>query len=168
MQTLVLNATYEIMKIVSWRQAVKLFFIEKVDIIEEYEKNILTPTLIMKVPAVVKYKKLIKIKHQSLRFSKTNVYTRDNFICQYCNCKLLNKEDLTIDHIIPKSRGGVSSWINCITACKKCNMRKADRTPKEANMLLYKEPRQPNQNESHILSIKFNKNIAPDIWKNYY
>jgi 5-methylcytosine-specific restriction endonuclease McrA len=164
-QTLVLNATYEVMRVVSWKRAIVLFFNDKVDILDEYDDYILTPSLNMKVPAVVRHKKLIKSKYKIMRFTKSNVFARDNFTCQYCNRKLL-KSRISLDHILPKSRGGLSTWNNCVAACIECNMKKGNKTPKEANMKLYKEPYQPNQAETFMLSIKYNVE-APDIWKNY-
>jgi 5-methylcytosine-specific restriction endonuclease McrA len=167
LETLVLNATYEVMKIVSWKQAIKLYFREKVDIVEEYDHNVLTPTLIMRIPAVVKYRQVINLKRYiNVKFGRISVYTRDNFTCQYCHHKFL-KARLTLDHVMPKSRGGTSSWINCVTCCKECNVRKADRTPKEANMKLYKEPCQPNQTEAFVLAATTNTNLMPEAWKNY-
>lgn len=165
-QTLVLNASYEVMKIVDWRRAVVWFFNDKIDIIEEYEENILTPSIEMKIPAVVKYKRLIRPKYRALRFSRTNVYARDNFICQYCIRKLTQSK-LTLDHVIPRSRGGPSSWTNCVACCIDCNVKKADKTPKEAGMKLLQEPRQPNQNESFVLSMSLKTVSVPEVWKNY-
>jgi len=166
LQTLVLNASYEVMKIVSWKKAVTWYFLEKVDIIEEYEQNILCASIEMKVPAVVKYKKLIKPKYRMLKFSRTNIYARDNFLCQYCTRKVAQSK-LTLDHVIPKSRGGPSSWINCVACCTNCNVKKADRTPREAGMKLLQEPRQPNQTEAFALAIRVKTISIPEVWKNY-
>lgn len=164
-QTLVLNASYEVMKIVSWKKAVTWYFLDKVDIIEEYSENIRTPSIEMKIPAVVKYKKLIKPKYRSLKFSRPNIYARDNYTCQYCTryCKA----KITLDHVIPKSRGGPSSWINCVACCVECNVKKADKTPKEAGMRLIQEPRQPNPMEAFALSVRSKVIKIPDVWKNY-
>lgn len=166
MQTLVLNASYEVMKIVHWQRAVTWFFLDKVDIIEEYSEHIRTPSIKMRIPAVVKYRKLIKPKYRALKFSRTNIYARDNFCCQYCTRKLTQSK-LTLDHVIPKSRGGPSSWINCVACCIDCNVRKADRTPKEASMKLLHEPRQPNQTEAFALALKLKTTTIPEAWKNY-
>lgn len=166
MQTLVLNASYEVMKIVNWKKAVTWYFLDKVDIIEEYSDNIRTPSIEMKVPAVVKYKKLIKPKYRSLKFSRTNVYARDNFMCQYCTRNCI-KSKITLDHVIPRSRGGPSSWLNCVACCVECNVKKADKTPKEAGMRLLQEPRQPNQMEAFALSVRVKAVTIPDVWRNY-
>lgn len=166
MQTLVLNASYEVMKIVDWKRAVTWFFLDKVDIIEEYNQNIRTPSIEMKIPAVVKYRKLIKPKYRALKFSRINIYARDSFMCQYCTRKITQSK-LTLDHVIPRSRGGPSSWTNCVACCIECNVRKADRTPKEANMKLLQEPRQPTQTEAFALAIRLKTITIPDAWKNY-
>lgn len=165
-QTLVLNASYEVMKIVNWKRAVTWFFLDKVDIIEEYDNHILTPSIMMKIPAVVKYRKLIKPKYRSLKFSRTNIYARDNFTCQYCTRKLTQAK-LTLDHIIPKSRGGPSSWTNCVACCIDCNVKKADRTPKEAGIRLIHEPRQPTQAEAFALALRLKTVTIPESWKKY-
>jgi 5-methylcytosine-specific restriction endonuclease McrA len=165
-QTLVLNASYEVMKIVNWRKAVRWFFLDKVDVIEEYSEYILTPSLQMKIPAVVKYRKLIKPKYRALKFSRINVYARDGFTCQYCARKFARPK-LTLDHVIPKSRGGPSSWINCVACCTDCNVKKADKTPKEAGLKLLHEPRQPNQIEAFALAMRLKAVTIPEAWKNY-
>ena len=166
MQTLVLNASYEVMKIVNWKRAVTWFFLDKVDIIEEYSEYIGTPSIEMKIPAVVRYRKLIRPKYRALKFSRTNIYARDNFTCQYCTHKIAQSK-LTLDHVIPKSKGGPSSWTNCVACCISCNVKKADRTPKESSMKLLHEPRQPNQTEAFALAIRLKAITIPDVWKNY-
>lgn len=167
MQTLVLNATSEVMKIVDWKRAVTWFFLNKIDIIEEYENNILTPSLKMKIPSVVKFKNLIKQRHRPVKFTKINIYIRDKYCCQYCAKKMAPKM-ATLDHLLPRSRGGKSSWLNCVACCKKCNTKKADQTPQEANMKLTKEPWLPSQREVLSMFIESNVVIIPNEWKNYY
>lgn len=152
------------MNVISWKHAVKLYFLDKVDVVEEYDQRILTPSLTMNVPSVIKYKYVIKPKYMAPRFSKSRIYLRDDFICQYCQRKLLTTK-VTIDHIIPSSRGGKSTWANCVTCCKDCNIYKANRTPKEANMKLCKEPKQPNHIEG--MAMRMNTNYFPEIWKAY-
>lgn len=78
-------------------------------------------------------------KHKKVRFSRSNVFKRDQYVCQYCT-KKFSSNQLTIDHVIPKCKGGPKNWTNIVTACKKCNMKKADRTPEEANMPLLNNP----------------------------
>lgn len=162
MNTLVLNASYEIMKIVSWKKAVVWFFLDKIDIIEEYEQNIPTPSIKMKIPSVVKYKKLIRQKNRLVKFSRTNVHLRDNFTCQYCS-KQVQPKELTVDHILPRSKGGISSWLNCVACCIDCNVRKGNKTLREAGIKLLREPYQPES----FIQTKINLAKMPDAWKNY-
>ncbi len=166
MLTLVLNASYEVLKIITWKRAAKLYFLDKVDIVESYDKKILTPNVDMYVPAVVKYKYLVKPKYKALKFSKLNVHHRDEFTCLYCGKKQARPK-LTIDHVIPRSRGGETSWFNCASACKPCNTKKGNKTLKEANMALIKEPTRPNMTEAVVLAMRLNSMDVPDIWRNY-
>lgn len=94
------------------------------------------------VPEVVVLQKYDKIPIQVVTFSRRNLFRRDNFQCQYCGIKPKTC-DLTIDHVMPRSRGGGSSWENCVLACVKCNTKKGNRTPDEANMQMLKEPTRP-------------------------
>jgi 5-methylcytosine-specific restriction endonuclease McrA len=166
LNTLVLNATHEVMKIVSWQKAITWLFLDKIDIIEEYDEHIHTSSAKFRVPAVVMYKKAIKPKYRILKFSRTNVYARDNFSCQYCSNNL-SRFVITWDHILPRSRGGESSWLNCVACCAQCNIKKANRTPKEAGMKLLREPRQPGLTESFVLALNLKTTIIPDVWNNY-
>jgi 5-methylcytosine-specific restriction endonuclease McrA len=166
MDTLVLNANYEVMKVVNWTDAIVSVFLDKVDVIEEYDEYIKTPNLKIKKPAVVRYKNLIRKKHSPLRFSRNNIYARDNYTCIYCGDIPTHKR-LTVDHVLPRSRGGISSWYNCVACCITCNIKKADRTPKEAGFVLLNEPKPPTQPQAFILMLRQKVKIIPDIWKNY-
>lgn len=94
-------------------------------------------------PEVIVLKRYGERPPRRINFNRSNLYRRDDWACQYCGDELPRKK-LTIEHIVPSSRGGQTSWTNCVAACKKCNGRKADRTPEEAGMPLRKEPRKPN------------------------
>lgn len=166
MYTLVLNATNEVMKIVSWKRAVMWVLLDKVDVIEEYEQYIHSISTKVKIPSVVKYKKFIHSKHRAIKFSRINVYARDNFTCGYCK-KIMLRQDCTLDHIIPKSRGGPSSWYNCVACCSKCNLQKANKTLKEAGMILKIDPRQPKYSESFYLAMRLKTVTMPKTWENY-
>jgi len=95
-----------------------------------------------RVPEVVSLCKYDRVPSVAVSFSRRNVFKRDHFMCQYCGDRP-GTDELTIDHVMPRSRGGGSSWENCVLACMHCNKRKADRTPEEANMLLRKKPTKP-------------------------
>lgn len=99
-------------------------------------------TFRIRVPEVITLTEYDRVPQNAVTFSRRNIYKRDHFTCQYCHTQL-HSEDLTIDHVIPRSRGGTSTWENCVLACLPCNKRKADRTPAEAHMPLRKVPVRP-------------------------
>lgn len=138
-KTLLLNATYEPLRIISWEKAVYLFYLGKVEIVESYDRQIGTVSVFLKVPAVVRIKRFVSLHriHRNVKFSRRNVFTRDRYTCQYCG-ESFKEEHLTFDHVIPASKGGEKTFENVVTACKKCNYKKANKTPSQANMLLKK------------------------------
>lgn len=101
---------------------------------------------------------------KSVKFSRINVYLRDEYVCQYCYRKFVTKE-LTFDHVIPISKGGLTTWENIVTSCSKCNTKKGDKTPREAGMKLLKEPRRPNWTPSMALKLKKDD---PDEWFDWF
>jgi len=143
---IVLNADYTFLNVVNWQRAICLIVKEKVEVLKYTDKVISNAekTLTMKIPAVIKLIKAIRSLYRNrVPFSKRNVMVRDGFVCGYCG----SKETLTIDHILPVSRGGKSTFENCVTACKKCNSKKGDCTPSEAHMFLKKKPYAPTISE---------------------
>src|ERR1044072_7615811 len=128
--TLLLNAGFERLRIVSWPGAFVLIFQGKVEILEEYTAAVSTVSQKYKIPAVIRLRRWIHLKRQSpvIRFSRANLYLRDEYRCQYCYKRFPDKE-LTLDHVVPVVRGGRKTWENIVTACIRCNQRKGDRTP---------------------------------------
>jgi 5-methylcytosine-specific restriction endonuclease McrA len=126
---------------------------QKVEVLRYSEKIVRTGEgLIMKIPAVMKLIKLIRtIYRTKVPFSKKNLFVRDGYHCAYCGVKT---ERLTIDHIVPKSRGGETSFENCVAACKPCNNKKGKRTPNEAKMYLKVKTYQPTISEFLRLRVK--------------
>ncbi len=117
-----------------------LWFQEKVDILESHEILIRSVRHHFAVPAVLRLRSYIKPRtYRRVRLSRDNIFYRDNHECQYCG-KHFHAKDLTLDHVMPVSRGGPKSWKNLVTACHKCNHKKGSRTPTEANMPLKKKP----------------------------
>ncbi len=112
---------------------------------EDDEPGIQAVSQRFRVPEVVSLVHFDRLPKSSVTFNRRNIFKRDRYSCQYCGSKPSARE-LTIDHILPRSRGGESSWSNCVLACFKCNHRKADRLPAEAHMKLRKTPVQPNWN----------------------
>ena len=147
-----LNADYTFLNLVNWKRAVCLMAKGKVEVVKDSQRTVHSCSgLALKVPAVMRLIKLIRtIYRSSVTFTKRNVLIRDRFRCAYCGART---EKLSIDHIIPKSRGGEMTFENCVAACKPCNMKKGGRTPSEARMYLKARPYQPTISE--FLRLKF-------------
>ena len=158
---LLLNATYEPLKIISWQRAVTMFFLGKVEIVQEYDHNIRSVSLVIKAPAVVRLLRFIHIGRKAPPLCRTNVLARDNFECQYCG-RALSGRDATLDHVIPRSQGGTTSWENVVCSCSACNRKKGGRTPHEARMTLRKKPARPEW--LPVLTMKLNGKI-PASWQ---
>lgn len=129
---LLLNAdaqpvSYLPLSVVQWKEAIKYMYHDKCDVLEWYDDWLVrSPTWETKVPAVIMMRDFIHQK-SDVRFSKGNVYLRDKYTCLYCN-KIHIKSQLTLDHVIPVSKGGKTDWYNIVTACGPCNTKKADRS----------------------------------------
>lgn len=133
METLVLDIGYQPVARVSWERAFTLFFLGKVEIVEEYEDAVVrSATLEWKVPAVVRFLQFCGVKNKSAKFSRENVYARDKGKCQYCKCNV-KRSEITYDHVVPKSLGGKTNWENIATCCFDCNQCKKDRQTSCAN-----------------------------------
>jgi len=141
-RTLVLTPWYFPHKVVSWQDAITLLYLGKVDVIVNYDDEVRSPSTTMQVPAVVRLKKKVATEKRGVKFSRINVYLRDDFTCSYCSTKLPMSK-LTYDHVVPRSRGGRTVWENIVTACYGCNSKKANRTPDEIGMRPRKQPYRP-------------------------
>jgi 5-methylcytosine-specific restriction endonuclease McrA len=140
---LVLNATYEPLSIVSVRRAVILLLKEKAEIVEAAEAYIRSEHLALPIPLVIRLVYYVRIPGRiSLPVSRRTVLARDHYTCQYCGMQP-SRKDLTVDHVVPRSRGGDTVWENVVTACHICNGRKGDHTPEEAGMRLLARPSRP-------------------------
>jgi 5-methylcytosine-specific restriction endonuclease McrA len=151
-QCVLLNADYTFLNLVNWKRAFCLLAKGKVEVIRDSQRTIRDANgAELKIPAVMRLIKLIRtIYRSSVAFTKRNVLIRDGFKCAYCGAR---RERLSIDHIIPRSRGGRTNFENCVAACKSCNLRKGGRTPSEAKMYLSLKPYQPTISE--FLRMKF-------------
>lgn len=164
---LVLNAdfrplSYYPLSLWSWQDTIKAVFLDRVNIISHYEKSVRSPSFAMQLPSVVSLKTYIKPTRQPA-FTRFNVFLRDKFTCQYCGAQ----EDLTFDHVIPRSKGGSTTWENVITACSPCNLRKADKMPKEAGIFADRAPYQPTINDLHSNGRLFPPNYLHESWLDY-
>ena len=136
-KVLLLNASYEPLNICSWKRALVLMLKGKAEKIEHYESMINDN---IQTPSVIRLRYYVVVPYRELPFSKKNVLQRDNYTCQYCGKQ---SKSLTIDHIIPKSKGGPNTWENVVAACSKCNSKKADKNLKDTNIKLAKKPQRP-------------------------
>ena len=141
-RTLLISAGYEPVKVITWKKAIILMVLEKVEVIEHYNDIVRSPSIAFQVPSVVKLHRFIHHVPFRVKFSRHNLYQRDNFTCQYCR-NILPFSQLTYDHIIPRSRGGKTSWTNVVTACVRCNRRKGNKDLQQFNFKLIKEPVEP-------------------------
>lgn len=134
---LVLNASYEPLNICNWRRAFLLVFKGKA---EEIELSNVHANQEYFIPSVIRLTRYVKIPHREIALTRRNLMFRDSYTCQYCN---YNGPGLTIDHIIPKSKGGTDNWSNVVACCQKCNVKKGNQTPNQAGMKLLKQPLPP-------------------------
>ncbi len=142
-QVLVLNATYEPLSIVSVKRAVVLLLKEKAELIEAAEARLRAEKFSLPMPLVIRLVYFVKIpRRMALPVTRRTVLARDNYTCQYCGV-IPPRQKLTLDHVMPRSRGGKRTWENVVAACQKCNGRKGNRTPTEANMNLRIDPVRP-------------------------
>lgn len=139
---LVLNANYSPMMVCTAKRAICLEYLDKIDILVNYSDRVHSPSTSLNLPSVIKIRDFVRYDNLSVELNRKNVIARDENICQYCGT---SKNPLTIDHIIPKGRGGIDTWDNLVTACKSCNQKKGSQTPDEANMPLRRIPKRPNR-----------------------
>lgn len=136
----------------------------KVEVLDEYEHNIHSVSLVIKAPAVVRLLQFVNIGRRSPPLSRTNVLARDNFECQYCGDELSSKE-ATLDHVTPRSQNGPTTWDNIVCCCVECNRKKGGRTPKQAKMRLRKQPIKPEW--LPVLQMRLNGSV-PISWKLFF
>ncbi len=170
-RVLLLNgSTWEPLSIINVPRAINLLLAGKAIVVEESGKFLRTVRTKFQIPSVIALRRYINVPHRKAQWSRRAVLMRDNYICIYCSRKpgdflqgkVLSKADMTIDHIVPRSRGGKDVWTNTACACYVCNRRKGGRLPGEAGMKLRWEPRRPRTN---YLVIEIGN--GPDAWKKY-
>lgn len=157
---LVLNQDYQPISVCSVQRSVKLLFLEKAELLhDDPEKVIRTVDDEFSYPSVIRLRRYIRLPYARIVLSRRNIMKRDRHTCQYCG----SKKGLTLDHVLPRSRGGGDSWENLVTACDHCNVKKGNRTPDEADMPLKIKPYRP-------IHITFFQNLlggVQDHWKPY-
>ena len=165
-QTLLLNASYEPLKIVHWQKAVTLWWQGKVEVISVYDKEIRAVSFSIKLPSVIRLLRYVRMRRRFdyVPFSRANIYARDNLTCQYCG-EQYPATELTFDHVMPVAQGGRKDWENIVTCCVSCNRRKGGRTPAEAGMRLIGAPRRPESAPAVRITIGIRN--APESWRDY-
>ena len=164
---LVLNAdfrplSYYPLSIWPWEEVVKAVYQDRVDVVSTYDKVVRSPSMEMVLPSVIALKHYVDQDRQPA-FTRFNVFLRDGFACQYCG----HSAELTFDHVIPRSRGGRTTWDNIVAACGPCNLRKGGRTPRQAGMPIRRTPHQPNAWQLQEAGRRFPPNYLHQSWLDY-
>ena len=163
-RTLLLTQGYEPIQIISWQRAITLLALDKVEVVEEYDAAIRAASIMLRVPAVVRLRKLFPRAPKPVKFSRVNIYARDRYRCQYCGVSC-GVDELTYDHVVPRSKGGKTTWENIVSACYACNRKKANRTPAEAGMKLLSVPKRPTWMPA--VQIRVSARSVPEAWRDY-
>jgi len=164
---LVLNADYRPLSyyplsLWSWQDAIKAIFLDRVNVLSNYDRVVRSPGMEMPLPSVVCLKTYVKPARQPA-FTRFNVFLRDRFTCQYCGAR----DDLTFDHVVPRSRGGLTTWDNVVAACAPCNLKKGGHLPEHAGMMPHQWPFQPTVHDLHRNGRLFPPNYLHDSWLDY-
>lgn len=162
-QVLVLNQNYEPLNITNMRRAVTLLHLGKAEVVESLDRTLASARLEIGAPSVVRLSYYVRRPYPELRVSRKGVFARDEGACQYCGA---DDVPLTLDHVVPRSRGGDSGWNNLVTCCVPCNNKKGDRTPDEAGMALLRRPRRPKYTP-YISFPKFMHAVKQNRWDLY-
>jgi len=164
---LVLNADYRPLSyyplsLWNWQDSIKSAYLDRVTIVNNYDRIIKSPSFSMKLPSVIALKSYIRPKSNP-NFTRFNVFLRDKFTCQYCG----DKKDLTFDHLLPKSKGGVTDWENVVTACSTCNVKKGGRLYLNSGMQFFRKPSRPTVDDLHYNGRNFPPNFLHESWMDY-
>lgn len=165
--SLVLNAdfrplSYFPLSLWCWQDAVKAAYCDRVTIIAEYDRIVHSPSIEIHIPSVIVLKDYVKPVKTSA-FTRFNLFLRDGFTCQYCGAM----GDMTFDHVVPRARGGKTTWANVVASCSPCNLRKGSKSVKEAGMHLNTPPQQPSPGELLNAGRKFPPNFMHESWMDY-
>ncbi len=166
---LVLNADYRPLSyfplsLWGWQDALKAVFLERDEVVAEYDRVVRSPSFEMKLPSVVSLKNFVS-HARTPAFTRFNVFLRDSFTCQYCGST--ERDLLTFDHVIPRSRGGRTTWDNITTACSPCNLRKGGRAPRDAGMHQARAPVRPTMFELNERGRAFPPNYLHKSWQDF-
>ena len=160
-QVLVLNAGYEPLSLVSVRRAIVLLLREKAEMLEATQQMLSGANFSMPEPLVIRLVHYVRLPHRRVPATRTAIMLRDAFTCQYCG-STPGRHELTVDHVIPRSRGGRHDWTNLVTACKRCNQVKGSAMPDEVQMRLVHRPFEP----SYVALVLLSNPVAAARWEN--
>lgn len=159
-QVLLLNQDYSPLMICSVQRAFLLMFLGKAELLSEAANSFIhTVSKTYPMPAVIRLNRYINLPYRGVVLTRNNVFKRDNFTCQYCG----TSKDLTLDHVVPKAKGGKSTWHNLVTACKKCNARKGDFAPEQVGMSIRRKPYKP----SYVMFLRDFSGLVCEEWIPY-
>ncbi len=163
---LFLDNDWQPLRVEPWTRAVTDMFLGKVEVIEySRDRMIRAVSRELPMPAVVRVLRRFRRDRQAIRFSRVNIYARDAFTCQYCGQRQVT-EELTFDHVVPRSAGGTTTWENIVTCCVPCNRAKANRTPAQARMHLLRRPMKPRY--LPVVTVLMGRRQVPDEWRPYW
>ncbi len=167
---LVLNAdfrplSYFPLSLWTWQDTVKAVFLDRVNVVNEYDQEVHSPSVRFRLPSVISLKDYVSLDRRPA-FTRFNVFLRDSFLCQYCGVDL-PAEDLTFDHVVPRSRGGHTTWTNVVTACQGCNLYKGDRLPQESGMSLRRDVMRPTTYQLQQNGRSFPPNYLHVSWRDF-
>ena len=167
MDTLVLTQGYQPVARVTWQRAMTLMCLGKVEIVDEYEdREIRSVSVTFKMPSIVRFLHSVRRKKKAIKFSRENVYTRDKGKCQYCS-KAVKRPEATYDHVVPKSKGGRTTWDNIVIACSLCNQKKKALSPAKAGMRLKTKPIRPKSLPNIYTFTMTWRDGMPLTWKDF-
>ncbi|MGB8274017.1 MAG: HNH endonuclease [Alphaproteobacteria bacterium] len=167
---LVLNAdfrplSYFPLSLWSWQDTVKAVFMNRVNIVSEYDRKVHSPSLEIRLPSVISLKEYVPAARK-VPFTRFNVFLRDRFTCQYCSGPFATQH-LTFDHIVPRSRGGRTTWENVVTACETCNLTKGNKLLRECHMRPLYPPRRPSPFQLQDAGRAFPPNYLHESWRDF-
>jgi 5-methylcytosine-specific restriction endonuclease McrA len=167
---LVLNAdfrplSYFPLSLWSWQETIKAVFLGRVNIVSEYDRMVRSPNFEMRLPSVISLRDYVPTARRPA-FTRFNVFLRDRFACQYCN-RPFPTQELTFDHVIPRSRGGRTNWHNVVTACGPCNLIKGNRLPNQTGLMPIQQPYQPTTYQLQENGRKFPPNFLHQSWRDF-
>jgi len=162
-QVLVLNQNYEPLNICAWQRAVSLIYVGKALMLEHDSRVLHSPSVTIPMPSVIRIARQIKRPLPEVKLSRQSLMARDRYTCQYCGKK---SKHLTVDHVIPRERGGRHDWDNLVACCMACNNRKRNRTPREADMSLIRQPSRPRF-IPYLSFATMRQALQNEVWRDY-